>query len=532
MKNRKLALASLVIFCSAFFLRYSNQNFPFWVDEFSTAEQAKLMMKYGLEVFSQRTHYFESNNILTHFLTALSFTALGVGEWQARFPMMIAGSLVPVVLFIYARKHLSQTTALMSVLLYTFSYWQLTWARQARGYVLQQLFLLLFLYTYQEIIRKFSLLKLLLLSMISILGLLTHTTFILVLVAVFFHFILFHKSKWKNLLLHKNLLIFISIIIISITYFSGQLASVMSNLRNVIFNPVNNVAYYHSFLWREQTLITFLASIGILFLFFKRKEYQNACLLFFPIIGYLFFVSFLFSPYVSRYVLPIFPLLILLSSFGISEIGEMISKKRRVLCSVVLASFIILNGDTFSFKPRQYFSVNRDMREIALVDYDQVYGLVISKGELEAGQTAVIDPWPDRLKWYLGPTQEYFYSFRWLQAEGLVNGLTKETVYEVNIKGEKYIPKTGDPAIKLVGELPDLLKVLTAYPRGFIWIDDSSLPADVIQYSQNNFKKELYLEHYSLDDNPYSIWPASLYSWGFDTPNPYYQSATRSATLE
>ena len=41
---------------------------------------------------------------------------------------------------------------------------------------------------------------------------------------------------------------------------------------------------------------------------------------------------------------------------------------------------------------------------------------------------------------------------------------------------------------------------------------------DVIKYAKENFKKELYLESYppELLENPYSIWPATLYSWGFE----------------
>jgi len=164
------------------------------------------------------------------------------------------------------------------------------------------------------------------------------------------------------------------------------------------------------------------------------------------------------------------------------------------------------------------------MREIAIIDYDVIYGIIKSKGELEAGKTAVIDTWPDRLKWNLGENKDNFYTFRWIDSPGTTNGLSMSTHYEVNNFDEKIITSTGIPPFKLIGELSDLEKAMNKYEYGFIWIDGSSLPLDVQNYAKTNFHKELYLESYlpELLENPYSIWPGTLYSWGFDTPNSYH----------
>jgi len=516
MLKNNLIFLCLTIFIVSLLVRFTNQHTPFWVDEFSTAEEARLILTYGTNVFTQTTNYFESNNVLTHFITAASFGLLGVGEWQARVPMMIIGALVSVLIFLYTKKYFDQKTALISSLLYTFSYWQITWARQARGYVLQQLLTLAVLYFYQSLLEKFSKIKLFLLILFSVLGLLTHTTFILIIGALLLHFILFYKQQIKKLAVQPIYFILILSALGLTLYFTGQFNSILVNLQALVNDHPNNLSYYHSFLWREQTIITLLAFIGIVILCFKQKKYNQAALLAIPIGFYLFFVSFLFAPYISRYLLPVFPLLILLASVSIAKIGEFISKKHELLWAVVLTLFIIGNGDKFVLKPKPFFSVNHDMREIALIDYDEVYTIITSKGNLQNGQTAVIDPWPDRLKWYLGPDKEYLYSFRWIQSEGTVNGLAKETAFEVNKFGEKYIPRTGNPNIKLIGELSDLETAMDKYPKGFIWIDDATLPAEVIDYVKLYFKHELYVDHYQLDDNPYSIWPGTLYSWGFE----------------
>ncbi len=193
-RNRQF-LYLVLIFIVAFSLRFSLEENSFWVDEFSTAEQAKIIMANGFNTFTQTNNYFESNNILTHIITAFSFKILGVGVWQARVLMMIIGSVVPIFIYLLSRKLFDTATAISGSLLYTFSYWQITWARQARGYVMQQLFILAVLYMYQQLLQKYTHLKLLLFIILVFLGLLTHTTFVLIILAITIHFIIFYRSK-------------------------------------------------------------------------------------------------------------------------------------------------------------------------------------------------------------------------------------------------------------------------------------------------------------------------------------------------
>lgn len=511
-------LIILTLFLLSFSLRFSvDANNFFWIDEFSTAEEAKVLLNNGKNVFIQENNYFESHNITTHFVVACFFYAFGIGEWQARLPMIFIGSFVPILIYLFVKKNYGKNSAIISSLLYIFSYWQITWARQARGYVLQQLLLLLTIYIYSSLLKKFSKLKLFYFAIILLLGLLTHITYVLVLLSVTLHFFVFNKKLTLKLISNPLLWIF-AIISTYILYSIGQLNLLYLNLKNLLINHPNNLAYYHSFLWREQTIVVLLAVIGILFFILKDKKYKLITLLLLPICFYLFFVCFLFTPYVSRYLLPIFPLFIIFSGVGISKIAEAISAKHAFLFGLIITLFIIINGDKFILKPRSFYSINRDMREVAVINYDLIYELIRNKGNLDLGQTAVIDTWPDRIKWYLGDNQEYFYAFRWLKSEGLVNGLSKSTPFELNEFNEKYIPKTGNPPIKLIGELSDLEKAISKYPHGFIWIDDSTLPKDVQDYVKLNFKKELEIDSYGpeLLENPYSKWPGVLYSWGFN----------------
>ena len=113
------------------------------------------------------------------------------------------------------------------------------------------------------------------------------------------------------------------------------------------------------------------------------------------------------------------------------------------------------------------------------------------------------------------------YVFRWDNLPGKSNGLTRSTPY-TEVAEEKILPLTGDPALKLITSQSDLERIMSIFPTGFLFIDDSSLSAEVIAYAEENLYRELYLDHYPFDENPYSIWPATLYSWGFESENPFY----------
>jgi len=514
----------LVIFGVALLYRIKDVwvNYPFWVDEFSTAAQAKLFLRYGLGVFHQPGIYFEFQNISTHALVALFFRLLGPSPFSARLPMVFIGAFVPVLVW-YVGKVVwkDERIAAVAALLTTFSYFEITWSRQARGYVIQQVVLLLTVLLYAKLIaarssRQRTIFAVCLLCTIG-LGIVTHVTYVLVLGILFLHAaFLFGKKFIKN----KRLLFFLSLVIAVVALIAWQTGMAYQVVRNILFTfhqgfP-NNFWYYHAFLWREYGLITFLGLFGLILSWPERKSLMSIFGGIF--LAFIFFFSFLFDPYDSRYLLPIFPILFLGTAKTLVLLTDAVTanihlqKPKWLLKSlpIFLTLLIVANGYKFVLKPRSFYSVNHDMREIALIDYDQVYGLIKQKGELEKGQTAVIDTWADRMEWYLGAHFQPGYFLRWPKGE---KDLLKQTPYVQNQAGEKILPDRQN--MRVIADLSDLQLAMSKYPKGFIWIDDSTLSADIIQYAQQHLTKELYLDHYPLDDNPYSIWPGTLYSWGF-----------------
>lgn len=518
MKKRNVLFVGLlaIFFSVSFLFRFYGLwgNDPFWSDEFYTASQARTIMSRGLSLFTDPKSFLEYHNITTHFLVALFFKIFGQAEWTARLPLVIIGSLVPVMVFIFSRRFFNFTTAITATLLTTFSYLEITWSRQARGYPIQQFLVLLIFYLYLNLIKeKKKSLNFSLLIAAFFFGILTHVFFYLVAAALIGHYLLLQRGDFISIF-KKPVIYLVVIVGYLIVYLTGFIRTISYFISTSSFGT-NNIWYYHSFLWREYGLVTFLAIIGFILAFNKKNRSAKPILIY--ITFHLFCLFFIIKPYVSRYLMILFPFFFIFMAYALVNIGETInifSARRKFLIPIILTFFIIANGHKFVNRPKQFYSVNHDFREIALVDYHDLYNLIREKIQSEPEVNfAIIETNTERANWYLGQDYKPIYLLRWTDEPGFVNGLARKTLYTFNSEGERVVAHS---KLRLVATASDLKKVLKKYSKGFIYIDDASMPKDIISYARANFKKELYLDHYPHDDNPYSIWPATLYSWGID----------------
>lgn len=215
----------------------------------------------------------------------------------------------------------------------------------------------------------------------------------------------------------------------------------------------------------------------------------------------------------TKYVLVLFPLLYIGFANSLYIIVSKIKliKMDSQMIYYLLICMIILNGHKYTQLPKQYYSINKDFREISNIDYDKIYAIPLTKKYNLNDKIAFIDTWIDRTNWYF-PTDNYSkFLFSWENETSFSNGHLKKTPFFKDANGYKRISDN----IGFISNTHDLSLVMQKYRYGFLFIDDDTLPQDVIEYAKKNLKKEIYLDHYPLDDNPYSIWPATLYSWGF-----------------
>jgi hypothetical protein len=336
-----------------------------------------------------------------------------------------------------------------------------------------------------------------------------------------------HRKKCMQFTVSRWYLILIGVgIFIGALWKMGFVSSFLVYVNSSFFLS-NNLWYYHPFIWREYGLVVFTAALG--FCLIEKTTKKPLGIIMMHIILQLVFVTFFFAHHMSKYLLPIFPYFFIGMGVFLYEVSKIIVKNlgevnmRRYpgvttsmttkILAFSLTIFIIAQGHKFVLKPRTYYSINHDFREIANIDYNQIYSIV-KKGitESRGEKVAMIETWPGRAYWYLGEAYMPMYIYRWQSEEGLANGHSKKTDFTLNSEGEKMV---GGGMI-FVGEARDLVLAMQKHPKGYLFVDDDTLPRGVIDYAEKNLKKEIFLDHYPFDDNPYSKWPATLYSWGFD----------------
>lgn len=496
----------------AFVIRFwgLSSNPPFWVDEFSTGTEARIVQAHGPKlIFDSQLRKkvgLEHHNIPAHILVASSFSLFGESERAARLPFVIIGSLIPLLIYVLLASWGAPLAGIIAAILTTHVHLQVLWSVQARGYMLLQACILLAFILYNKILEKKTVGEaswlIALLAGVSLIGLLSHITFVFVLGALMIHsFFHFEGYKKYSLLWGGGVLA-----ILTLLGLSGSLSVIVFFIKNT-FSPVNNLWYYHSFMWREYTLVAFLGALGLVRLYQDKKGTMQPILIF--IGGYLMFILFIFGHHMTKYLLPIFPFILAGMAYLLVDLGKILSKKSMVTLgiSLLLTYLIILNGDVFVNKPDRYYSLNNHFREISNIDYNAVYDIVKAKS---TSDTAIIETWPGRALWYTGNDNENMYLYRWENEVGFVNGHEKKTSFYLKDGIKRVAPQMG-----FVSTQKDLQKVMARHSTGFIFIDDDTLPEGVRKYAEKNLTKELFLDHYTLDPNPYSLWPATLYSWGF-----------------
>lgn len=514
MKKHFLITAAIIAFALLYRIYGLNTHSPLWVDEFSTARSARNIIQYGPSIFLFPGKLLvEGHNYTTYSIAALSMLLFGETPFALRLPFAIIGALTVGVLYLFMmritnRRGLSLATALLAAT----SYNLITWSRQAREYSLLQFLIFSFLFAATYInsskphIQKRAIGACI---TIGIVGLLTHVFFYLFIIAICLYYGWLYRSKFLKWTSRSPIHILYVALLVIIGLFAAYRQGVLGIFTNQLF-LANNLWYYHSYLWRQYGLLTTFGVGGLLIMLRRRIPLSGLIILHFAI--HFFFITFIFTHYITKYLEPILPYLYVGMGYLIWHVCESLfsakQKTRAAVLCVFVACAIIANGNSFVTKPKKYYSLNHDFREISNIDYDQFYSIIVPAAKNDPS-VAVVETWPDRAFWYLGNNFSRTYLFRWENEAGSTNGHAHKTPFYYNAQGEKEVAS----GMRFISNVTDLKKTMKRYPKGYIFIDDESLPGDVIDYVKKHMKQELFLDHFPLDDNPYSIWPATLYSW-------------------
>jgi uncharacterized membrane protein len=444
--------------------------------------------------------------------TILAFLGLhffGHSEWALRIFFVPIGALIPILIYKISRYIGPKQAALPSALLATTSYFLITWSRQARSYSIQIFLMLLATLLYFYILDKKNTKKnIALYVLVAIIGIFTHPFFYLLLISHAISYLFEVFVQQKNLFKKEHLGLILGLLIILGAFVFGKVT--LEAYQGKIVTLTNNLWLYHAYMWREYGMITVIGGLGLLAGLISHRKYFSPIII--SMLMHFTFITFFFATATTRYLLPLFPWLFIGMGYIFATCSATLAKESKhtwikKIMPIAIVIGIVINGYKFDIKPNRFYSVNHDFREIALIDYSRIYNIIKEKGALEQQKTAVIDTWVDRSMWYVGADYPALYNFRWID-----QGIMKRTPFEYNTKGEKVLTKRTN--VRFISNKNDLLQAMKRYPKGFLIVDDTSMPEDVITYANKNMKKEFFLDRYELDDNPLSNWPITLYSWG------------------
>ncbi|MGB9706936.1 MAG: ArnT family glycosyltransferase [Microgenomates group bacterium] len=495
----KITVLGLVILGFIFRINGIWLNYSFWTDEASTARFARGVLEIGLPKIAT-TGYMENSYFITHYLTALSFKIFGINEFSARLPEVIFGTFLILVIYLVGEKIFGKEVGLGAAFLMAFSYIEIAWSRQARGYVILEFFYLLsilfvYLFFSREKLRYFFYF---LLS--SLIGVWTHTLG-LIIYPVFMVYAPFHKNFVRKMFSGKFFIFGVIILVFILLLLTNLYPTLKIIWRDKISNfklTMGFIPYYHSLFWRQYTLITFLGVLGLIVLFLQKKR-EIALLFLAFLITYLFCVSFLVGVPFEKYALPVFPILFLLTSYSLYLISQKFIGRREksFWFFLFLILFIVGNGNKFSLKPKNFYTLNFDMREIPEIDYKGIYESIKKIAGEQIDSVAIVDISHDMPAWYLGEGKKLFIPRKDVSSEKRVN-INSGAVF--------------------IHDLEEFKEVTKIYPQGFVVLIEHNFrfyPDGFVEYVRKNlrFEEKEEAAWFSPDWNK---WPAEVYSWGFE----------------
>lgn len=473
-----------------------DRNHSFWSDEDHVAVFVRAIFERGRPVL--RSGY--SSDLyqwLQYWSGAISAKIFGLNEFALRFPSIIFGVLTIWAIFLLGKELFDKKTGLIAAVLVTFLNIEILWSRQARPYQALQFFYLLSAYFAYKAVKTEKFEKYFLGFLLS--GVAASLFHGLGLIILFDSLLFIFISDFNKF---KRLLFFFPAVFLLLPLY-GFYSSVITTG----FAKHFNFFYYRVFLRDNYFLLSLLAVLGLVLLFFK-KDYQKSLLMLIFLGGQFFALAFILPQPFIRYVYVIFVFLILLAVYGGLGLASFlverltgwqvirVDKKRKnspvlryfnflfafILIFDLFAS-LVLNGKISIF-PRQIYSLNEDMKEIPEVDWKKVYGCVRIRLEENPG-TILAANWMTTPAWYLGEDSLNYF---------IREGGSLTDIYSIERMAE----------------------VIRKEPKGIVVIDswDLLVPKGLREFCRNNLKKEFELDRlYPVQPRE---WPVTVYSWGLN----------------
>ena len=461
LKNKTLIILIVIIIFGSLLRFWHLGEQSLWIDEGFTINASLSIIEKGLPILDSEKLY--DNGTLYNYITAISIKFFGFtpfSPWQARLPAALFGILLILSVYLLSSKLFNKETAFLSAGIIAFSDWQIAWSRQARGYAAVQFFITLSFYFLWLWLEKKKIKYLFLFFFSFLFSALSHNIAVVFLPAFILIFIFYPK---KRLNLKQWVLIIFIFFIISL-FLLAVINFPKANLYNLF-------SYYVNFAKKEFLFFIIGAVMGLFLGIFNKKRYSviSVSIL---ILSYFFIISFFIHIMHFRYLLPLFPFIIILFCYGIETIFGTIKKLLKIkpgffsfffsFSIIVLFSFSSLN-----FIPKKNYSLEPGSPQ---PNFKEAYKKI---KEIKSDDDLIISPYTALSKIYLNDIG------LWLPIS--LSGRKEELEKKLK-EGKDYY--TGSP---IISNDEKLLEIINS-KNGFIVID---------QMAKNRIGKTFNL----IDDN-------------------------------
>lgn len=461
-------LITVALFLYSFFLRFGQLSTSFWNDEAHVALVARSLLQGSGGV--PWWGYLPTGlyQLGMYYLVAPLQFVFGEAEASQRMVFVIIGSLIPAALYLFAKKYFSQRVALLASFMTALSVLEIAWSRQMRPYIVLQLLFIAYLYA---LAGKRYIIALI----VATLATLFHTSAIVLIPLI----AIAAPKKWR---------IFAGVGLLAI------IAGYFLKVHELLYVIVNNAsielirshsAHYRFFYWGYIPLLI-TATAGII-VSIVRKHHRPIAVAVAVLTVSLHIMNIMRpGPLYVRYSLIIFPVIMLYASYALFSIPKKYGMQYMALA--LFAAWILLSGK-FTLNPYPYYSINADVRENPLADYQQFFtrlNPIIEKNP----RAVLIDAWFDRTYWYSKNRRlDYF--------------ITNESDHAKYDKASR---------IRFIRSLNELKGVVESNKQGIIIVEEWTSLASEEQ--KNWIKKNLDYKFTTCDTRLANEgWCLSAYTW-------------------
>jgi uncharacterized membrane protein len=333
-------------------------NPDLWIDEILTSNAVSSIWKSGYPALKSGVFY--GRGVFYSYLTSLPIKIWETHhlllrdyisyEFALRFISAAAGVLTIYVIYAIGNKLFDKTTGLVSALIISSFYWQIEFSRYARMYQLFQLLYLITIYFFLQayILNSKNTMKYKILWALSfMLSIFTHqlaiTLIPLFLIALIKKRREFLKSNINFVLLGVIFIAFYTRFIIFdqilLANFLNSVGDQAIHLRSIQFNQS-----FLFFFLREFPIFSAIGLSASIYSIINQKKAWRIGILIFIFIQGNFFVDLLVPKRQTRYVFFLFPVFVLVATYGLSYIAKAISSalakkmtfKHTYICLVII----------------------------------------------------------------------------------------------------------------------------------------------------------------------------------------------------